>query len=306
MLSTRANEQQVFFCNSGAEAAEAAIKLARLYSQPRYKIITLSESFHGRTFAAISATGQPAYRKGFTPTVPGFSHAKINDFKSVEELIDEETCAVMLELVQGESGVHICTHEFLNQIYELCKKKNLLLITDEVQTSPARLGKWFGYQNYNIIPDIMTTAKALAGGMPMGAILAKKEIAKALVPGMHASTFGGNSIGCAAGIEMIRTIEDENLMGNIQKLGLYIDTRINELQKKHEGSIRGFRRAGFMIGIDLAFNGTNIVQSALQNGLLINCTHDTTLRMLPAYNITESELSQCFDILDIVLGNPQN
>ncbi len=301
MLSTRASGQKCFFCNSGAEAAEGAIKLARLHCQPKYKIITMKDSFHGRTFAAISATGQPAYRKGFEPAVPGFSHATMNDLQSVKELVDDETCAIMLEPVQGEGGVRPATQEFLQGLRKLCDEKGMLLIFDEVQTTPARLGTWFGYQSFGIEPDILTSAKAIAGGMPLGVIMAKSDVAGAMIPGTHASTFGGNSIGCAAGIEAIKVIEDEDLMGNIVRLGGYIDQRISALAES-AGIISASRRMGFMVGFELDCPGAAIVDQCRDNGLLINCTHGNILRMLPAFNITEDELSQAFDIIGRVMA----
>lgn len=295
MLSTRASGQKCFFANSGAEAAEGAIKLARLHKQPKHKIITLDDSFHGRTFAAITATGQPAYRKGFEPTVPGFNYAKMNDLQSVKDLVDDETCAIMLEPVQGESGVWPATQEFLQGLRDLCDEKGILLIFDEVQTSPVRLGTWFGYQSYGIEPDILTTAKAIAGGMPLGVIMAKPDVAASLKPGTHASTFGGNSIGCAAGIAGIKAIEEEGLIDNVNKLGEYIDERANNLVGG--GIVKEVRRKGFMVGIELDVAGAEIVDKCREAGLLINCTHGNVLRMLPAFNITEDELGQAFDII---------
>ncbi|MBN2712626.1 MAG: aspartate aminotransferase family protein [Planctomycetes bacterium] len=297
ILSTKGNGQQCFFCNSGAEAAEGAIKLARLHCQPRYKVVTLLNSFHGRTFAAMTATGQPGKQKGLTPLVPGFSYAKINNLASVKELVDDETCAVMVEPVQGEGGVNPCTLEFLQGLRDLCDEKGICLIFDEVQTTPARLGTWFGYQHFNIQPDILTSAKAIAGGMPMGIIMAKPEVAKSLVPGMHASTFGGNSIGCAAGIATFEAIEEDGMLGNIERIGKIIDARVESL-KNSTGGIKGIRRVGFMIGIELEFEGAALVQECMDNGLRVNCTQGNILRMLPAFNITEDEIATGFGIIE--------
>ncbi len=302
LLSERADGQKCFFCNSGAEAAEGAIKLARLQCQPKYKVITMEGSFHGRTFAAISATGQPAYRKGFEPTVPGFSHAKFNDIESVKALIDDETCAVMLEPVQGENGVYPAAKEFLLALRALCDEKGIMLIFDEVQTTPARLGEWFGYQYFGVQPDILTSAKAIAGGMPMGLIMARPEVAKSLIPGTHASTFGGNSIGCAAGIRAIKVIEEEGLLANVQTLSTYIGERLARIAEK-SGVVKGVRRTGFMVGIELNIEGKNIVDSCREAGLLINCTHGTILRMLPSFNITREVLDKGFDIIEKVIGS---
>ncbi len=296
MLSARADGQLCFFANSGAEAAEGAIKLARLHGQPRYKIVTLENSFHGRTFAAITATGQPKYRRGFEPTVPGFSHARINDLASVEALVDKQTCAIMVEPVQGEGGVHACSREFLQGLRDLCDQRELLLIFDEVQTSPARLGTWFGYQHFGVVPDILTSAKAIAGGMPLGVIMATREVAASLKPGTHASTFGGNAIGCAAGAAAFEAIEEEDMLGNIDRLGPAIDELVGEMRDR-VGGIVAYRRYGFMIGIELEIPGSPVVQACLERGLLINCTHDAVLRMLPAFNIARTELEQGFATL---------
>lgn len=302
MLSIRADGQKCFFCNSGAEAAEGAIKLARLHAyhngnEKKYKVVTMADSFHGRTFAAISATGQPAYRKGFEPTIPGFSHAKMNDLESVKALVDDETCAIMLEPVQGEGGVFPADIDFLKGLRQLCDDKGMVLIFDEVQTSPARLGTWFGYQYFGIKPDIMTSAKAIAGGMPMGVFMATAEVADSLKPGTHASTFGGNSIGCAAGIEMIKIIEEENLLDNIKTLSKHIESRVDLLGEK-TGVVKAARRIGFMIGIELDCPGDEIVNKCRDMGLLINCTHGNILRLLPAFNITQDELDFGFDIIE--------
>lgn len=294
-LHERSGGYQCFFCNSGAEAAEGAIKLARLHRTPKYKIITLTESFHGRTFAAITATGQPAYRKGFEPTVPGFAHAPLNDLEAVRALVDDETCAVMVEPVQGEAGVRPCRPEFLRGLRALCDEKDLLLILDEVQTAPARLGTWFGFQRYEVEPDIVTTAKAIAGGMPLGAFLAKPEVAASLKPGTHASTFGGHALGCAAGEAAWKAMAAEKVLANVATLGPVIDTHVEALRAA--GGVADYRRAGFMVGIELDFPGAQVKQACMEKGLLINCTHETVLRLLPALNVTEAELAEGFAIL---------
>jgi predicted acetylornithine/succinylornithine family transaminase len=300
MLSVRAGGRKVFFCNSGAEANEAAIKLARLSKNGRYKIITMMHSFHGRTFGAISATGQPEYQAGFTPVVPGFSYAEMNNLQSVAEKIDAETCAIMLEPVQGEAGVIPATKEFLQGLRALADKHDLALIFDEVQTAPCRLGTWFGYQHYGVEPDIISTAKAIAGGMPMAAILAKPETAAFLKPGTHASTFGGHSIGCAAGIAGIRAMEKENVMDNVKTLGAWLDSRLAGFAAAGYG-VKAVRRAGFMIGMELEFPGAPLVAACRDKGLLVNCTHGTTLRLLPALNITKDVLEKGVSILETCL-----
>ncbi|MCC8179653.1 MAG: aspartate aminotransferase family protein [Planctomycetes bacterium] len=296
ILCSRAGGRKVFFCNSGAEANECAIKLARLASQPRFKIITMLDSFHGRTMGAISATGQPEYQKGFQPIVPGFCYARMNDLASVAELVDNDTAAIMVEPVQGEAGVVPATAEFLQGLRRLCDEKKMLLVFDEVQTAPCRLGEWFGYQYYGVEPDIITTAKAIAGGMPMAAVLARPEVAQFLKPGTHASTFGGHSLGCAAGIAAFKAMEEEKVMDNIATLGVWLDKRLEQLQAR--GGIAAVRRAGFMIGIELQFPGADLVADCRNHGLLINCTHQKVLRLLPAYNISQSDLAEGIDILE--------
>lgn len=305
ILSSRASGQQVFFANSGAEVNEAAIKLARIHCQPRYKIITFQNSFHGRTFAAITATGQPVYQQGFQPLVPGFSYARLNDLDSVKALVDEETCAILIEPVQGEGGVYPCTSDFLKGLRTLCDERKMLLIFDEVQTSPARLGTWFGYQFFGVEPDILTTAKSLAGGMPVGAMLAKPEIAASLKPGTHASTFGGNAIGCAAGIATFEAIAEEGMLENIARLGSWFDHRMETLRRATGNAIREVRRIGFMIGIELTFAGAGVVSDCLAHGLLINCTHENILRMLPAFNIKQEEFEEGLAILEGALQRAQ-
>ncbi len=304
ILSNRADGQQCFFANSGAEANEGAIKLARLHGQPRYRIITFEESFHGRSLGAITATGQPKYHQGFAPLLPGFSYARLNDIDSVRALLDEDTCAVMVEPVQGEGGVNPCTPEFLRNLRELCDERGMLLIFDEVQTTPARLGTWFGYQHFNITPDILTSAKSIAGGFPMGLIMARPEIAASLKPGTHASTFGGNSLGCAAGIATFEAIAEEDMLGNIERMGHVFDHCLAELSQK-TGCITEIRRRGFMIGIELTFEGTRVVSDCLASGLLINCTHTNVIRMLPAFNITEDEIRHGLDIFGHCLAQCQ-
>lgn len=295
LLSNLSGGFKVFFCNSGAEANEAALKLARLAGQPKSLIIAMDNSFHGRTFGAISATGQPEYRKGFEPTVPGFAHARLNDLASVAELMADGAAAVMLEPVQGEAGVVPATPEFLAGLRRLCDEKGALLIFDEVQTAPARLGAWFGYQHFGVTPDIITTAKAIAGGMPMGAMLARPEIAEFLKPGTHASTFGGHSLGCAAGIAGIKAMEEEKVLDNVKALGERLDAKLAGIARFP--GVKATRRAGFMVGIELDFAGTGVVSDCRNHGLLINCTHQTVLRLLPAMNIGAAELDEGLTIL---------
>ena len=288
---------KTFFCNSGAEANEAAIKLARIATaKQKYKIITFENSFHGRTFAAITATAQPKYQEGFHPLVPGFMYAPLNDMAAVEKLVDDETCAILVEPIQGEGGVNLCDPEWLKAIRDLCTQRGMVLIFDEVQTGVGRCGTWWGYQQYGIEPDIMTMAKQLGGGTAIGAMCAKAAVADKLVPGTHASTFGGNPLAAAAGCAVFEIIRDENLLENAVQMGAYLRQKFLEM-KQETPLITEVRGAGLMIGVELAQNGADLVAACLDKGLHINCTHNTVLRIMPPLNITREQLDEGLAIL---------
>lgn len=290
-----------FFCNSGAEANEAAIKLARLNAgDGRYKIVTFVNSFHGRTFGAISATGQSKYHQGFQPLLAGFDYAPLNDLDAVRELVDDESCGIMIEPIQGEGGVNMCSPEFLQGLRQLCDEKRLSLIFDEVQTGVGRTGKMFAYQHYDVVPDIMTLAKHLGGGVAIGAMVARAEVAANLKPGTHASTFGGNCVAAAAACAVLETIRDENLLDHVNQVGSYAVSKLRELQQS-QPRIRDVRGLGLMIGIDLTGPGAEVFKSCLEKGLLTNCTHDTVLRFMPALTVTESEVDEGIEILAAAL-----
>ncbi len=302
MISERSFGGQCFFCNSGAEANEAALKLARLATQEgKYEVITFRNSFHGRTLAAISATAQPKYHEGIEPLVPGFHYAPYNDLSAVEELICEETCAVMVEPIQGEGGINVADRAFLTSLRDLCDKRGLILIFDEVQTGCGRTGTWFAYQHYDVTPDIMTLAKALGGGLAIGAMVARPEVAKHLVPGTHASTFGGNPIACAGAIAAFQAIEEENLLENARTVGAHAVDRFESMKRKMK-CIREVRGKGLMIGVELTGPGKTVVQKCLRNGLLINCTHERVLRMLPALTVSREIMDNGLDILEEALS----
>ncbi len=302
LLSERAFGGKCFFCNSGAEANEAALKLARLYtSKEKYKFITAEGSFHGRTFATVTATAQPKYHEGFLPLLPGFVYVPFNDTKALEEAFTDEVAAVMVEPIQGEGGINIATNEYLHTVRELCDKNNAVMILDEVQTGIGRTGKWFAYQHFDVTPDIITMAKTLGGGVAIGAMMARPEIAAVLVPGKHASTFGGNALACAAAIGVIEAIEEENLLQNANELGKYIMQKLEELKSKHS-IIDHVRGIGLMLGIQLTKPGAKIVDSCLQKGLRINCTHDTVLRFMPPMIATKEQIDKAIDILDEVMS----
>ncbi|MDD5155426.1 MAG: aspartate aminotransferase family protein [Candidatus Omnitrophica bacterium] len=288
---------KIFFCNSGAEANEAAIKFSRKFGQGRYEIITFENSFHGRTLAAITATGQKKYQEGFAPLPDGFKTVKFNDIQAVLGAITDKTVAIMLELIQGEGGINIADKDFVLSLRKICDQKNLLLIVDEVQTGIGRTGKLFCYQHYGIVPDIMTLAKALGGGLPIGALLVKKEIADILGPGTHASTFGGSPLVCRAALAVLNAIQKEKLLGNAQKMGEYLFTKLNALKGKYP-LIKEVRGLGLMAGIELNIPGKEVVQRCMEKGLLINCTHDTVLRVMPALNVTKKDIDRAMAILE--------
>ncbi len=302
LIAQRSFGGKSFFCNSGAEANEGALKLARLATPPgKHKFVTFTNSFHGRTLAAISATAQPKYHRGFEPIFPGFSYAPLNDLAAVEKLVDDETCGIMVEPIQGEGGVNIASDDFLRGLRALCDRRGMILIFDEVQTGCGRTGKWFGYQQSGVTPDIMTLAKALGGGVAIGALVAKPEVAAKLVPGTHASTFGGNPLACAAAIATFQAIEEEGLLDHVTQIGEYIQGRLTALRSKFD-FIRDVRGKGVMIGMELAHPGAKLVERCLAAGLLINCTHDTVIRMLPAMNITRGEVDEALGILEKGMG----
>ncbi len=292
---------QAFFCNSGAESVEGAIKLARLHTpEGRHKIITFENGFHGRTFAAVTATAQPKYHEGLGPLMAGFRYAPYNDLDAVADLIDDETCAILVEPIQGEGGVNIPADDFLAGLRRLADEANCLLIFDEVQTGMGRTGSWFGYQQWDVQPDILTMAKAVAGGVACGVVIAKTDVAPSLRPGMHASTFGGNPLAMAAGVAAVRMIEDENLLENCKansdRFRSHFEELSNELAIVSELRIRGM-----MIGMDLTIPSGPAVGKCMDRGVLVNATHDTVLRILPPLNVTGEQVDEgCAVIADVL------
>ena len=291
-----------FFCNSGAEAVEAAIKLARLNGKPkgRYKIITTTGGFHGRTMGALTATAQPKYHAGVEPMLPGFTYVPFGDLAATAKAIDNETAAILLEPIQGEGGINLPPAGYLEGLRGLCTANGLLLIFDEVQTGLGRTGKWYGHQHWGVRPDIFTLAKALAGGVAMGAIVATPEVAEKLKPGTHASTFGGNPLAARAALATIETIEQEGLLDRALQIGEKFEARFRDLKARCP-LILDVRVKGTMIGIELAIEGVPVVQESLQKGLLINCTHQTVIRLLPAVTIADEQIDDGCDILEEVL-----
>jgi acetylornithine/succinyldiaminopimelate/putrescine aminotransferase len=301
LLSERSFGGKAFFCNSGAEANEAAIKLVRLHSsKERYKIITFHGSFHGRTMGALSATAQPKYHEGLNPMLAGFTYVPYGDLTAVENAVDQETAAIMIEPIQGEGGVRMPPEGFLEGLRKICDDHNLLLVFDEVQTGCGRTGHWFGYQYFGVEPDIITLAKTVAGSLPGGAMLAKSEIASSLRPGMHAATFGGNPLSAAAGIAAIRMIESEGLLERTKIISNLFFTALNKLAKECN-LVKEVRGTGLMLGIELAIEGAPFVKACMDRGLLINCTQGNVLRLLPAMTVEEEIATEGLDILADVL-----
>ena len=304
-LGSETKPGQCFFCNSGAEANEAAIKLARAYGHAsgRYKIITMEGGFHGRTFAALSATAQPKYHVGFEPMVPGFVYVPYNDLDAVARAIDGQTAAVLVEPIQGEGGVNVPDAGYLPGLRQMCHDRGVLFMLDEVQTGMGRTGNWFAYQNHgdDAEPDVLTCAKALAGGIAAGVLIAQPHVAEVLKPGMHASTFGGNPIACRAGLATIETIEEEGLLERAVAIGERFRAQFEALRKELPGLVRDIRIRGVMIGLDMTFEAADVVAECMKRRLLINVTHGHVVRLLPALSITDDQIDEGCAILADVL-----
>jgi acetylornithine/N-succinyldiaminopimelate aminotransferase len=293
--------ERVFFCNSGTEANEAAIKLARKYGEGRYEIITMENSFHGRTMGSLSATGQKKFHTGFEPLLPGFQYVPFNDLKAVEGAISPQTCAVMVEPIQAEGGVILPSPGYLKALRELCDQTKILLIYDEVQVGIGRTGKLFAYQHFNAPPHIMTLAKSLANGVPIGAMVATDEVAGAFSPGNHAATFGGNPLATRVGCVVIDTLLGDGILENCLAMGAYLIEGLLELKKRY-AFIKDVRGVGLIIGVELAFEGEEIVERCLERGFLINCTAETVLRFLPPLIVTKNEIDRLLTALDEIFS----
>jgi acetylornithine/N-succinyldiaminopimelate aminotransferase len=289
---------KVFFSNSGAEANECAIKLVRKYGSKtnRYEIITFENSFHGRTIATLSATGQKKVQKGFEPLLQGFKYAKFNDINSVKKLINKNTVAIMIEPVQGEGGVIPAEQKFLKELRELCNKKNLVLIFDEIQTGFGRTGEFFAYQYYKVKPDIITLAKSIANGIPLGATVVDKKYSDVFDYGDHGSTFGGNLLACSVAVEVIKKI-DKKLLAHVKEVGKYFYDKLLELKNKYK-FVKSVRGVGLMLGMELDFPCRNVVEKCLQSGLVINVTQEKVLRFLPPLIIEKFDVDKVIKILD--------
>jgi len=300
LLTNNSPFDRVFFCNSGAEANEAAIKLARKWGKRNrngaFGIITADHAFHGRTLATVTATGKEAYMTPFTPLPDGFPHVPFNDMDALERAVDDSTCAVMLEPIQGESGVHVATETYLRDVRDFCRDKNLLFMLDEVQTGIGRLGTLFGFERWGVEPDVATLAKGLGGGVPIGAVLAKEEAA-VMEPGDHGSTFGGNPLMCAVGKAVVSHILENDVLGNVQRVGAHLKGRLQALvgQQPLVDSVRG---DGLLLAVELtAERAPDVSRLGLDEGILLNATGPTTIRLAPPLIITEAEADEAVEKL---------
>lgn len=293
---------KIFFCNSGAEANEAAVKLARKWggrdSQGRYEILTADQSFHGRTLGMISASGQERLRRDFGPVAPGFRHIPFGDEKAAHEAVGPETCAIMVEPIQGEGGVVVPPQDYLKALKDICQEHHLLLILDEVQTGMGRTGRLFAYEHFGVVPDIATVAKGLGGGVPIGAVLAQEGVAGTFVPGDHASTFGGNPLATAVALAVLKVLTSEEILENCRTVGSYFLDRLGELNRIH--NVRGY---GLMIGCDVDHGANDIMNACLKAGLFINAIQNRILRFLPPLILKKKQVDEGMKILKEVLGS---
>ncbi len=297
---------RVFFANSGAEANEAAIKLARKYSRDKYgpgrfHVITMEESFHGRTLATLSATAQEKVHKGFEPLVEGFHFVPYNDIDAVRQAMTDQVCAVLVEPIQGEGGVRLGDPGYFRELRALCTERDVLLIFDEVQVGMGRTGTLFAYEQLGVVPDVMTLAKALGNGLPIGAMLATEAAARAFTPGSHASTFGGTPLVTAAAGKVLELIAREEFLASVRNKGDHFLGKLRHLQERHPEKVRDVRGRGLILGLELAGPGKAVVDRCLEKGLLINCTHETVLRFVPPLVIEKEDIDRLVTVLDAVL-----
>ena len=291
---------RVFFTNSGGEANEGALKAARRYAYTkktgRYEFIAMNNSFHGRSFGAVSVTGHDSYREPFEPVVPGVRFAEFNDLDSVKALVNDKTCAIILEPLQGEGGINLATQEFMEGIRKICDENGILMICDEVQCGMGRTGTMFAFQQYGVEPDILTVAKALGCGVPVGAFLAKEEVAKALVPGDHGTTYGGNPLACAAATKVFELFEKQHILHNVKEVSAYLEEKLDELVAEYDFIIER-RGLGLMQGLELSINPKDVIARALDNGLILFSAGTNVIRMVPPLVITKSDVDEMIDKL---------
>lgn len=308
LLTAHFSGGRVFFCNSGAEANEAAVKLARRHAYDtfgpgRHFVVSTLNSFHGRTIGALSATGQKQYHEGFGPLLPGFRHVPYGVLEALEEAVGDDTCAVLLEPIQGEGGVIVPPDGYLQGAADICRRRDVLLILDEVQTGLGRTGSLFAHQAENISPDIMTLSKALGGGLPLGAMLARGRAAEAFQPGTHASTFGGNPVACAASLAMLETIVNEDYLEKVRSLGDFFSDRLRRIadRRKEVVEVRG---RGLLLAVELTVEAKPVVNRALARGYLVNAVQKHVLRVAPPFIITREEITSFLDVLEEILDQP--
>jgi len=298
---------KAFFCNSGAEANEAAIKLARKYAyentgKGKYELITMKDSFHGRTMATVTATGQTKFQVGFAPLLEGFKYVPFDNISVLSDAITDKTCGVMLEPIQGEGGVKIPDDKYLSEVRRICDEKGILMILDEIQVGMGRTGTLFAYEHYKVKPDIVTLAKAVGNGFPIGVMMATDRVASAFQPGSHASTFGGNPLAMAAALATLETIMNDGILENVRKVGAYFIKRLHEMKNK-SSIIKDIRGRGLIIGIEISIEGSQIVNACMDRGLLINCVGGNVLRFVPPLTITEKDVNAAVAILGEVIGD---
>lgn len=297
---------RVFFCNSGAEANEGALKLARKYAyvngKNKPRIIAAMHSFHGRTITTLTATGQPKYQEGYDPLPKGFEYVDFGDLDQLEKAMGDDVCAVLLEPVQGEGGVNPAPKEYLAGVRKLCDKHSALFILDEIQTGVGRTGKWFAFEHYGVRPDILTVAKGLGGGFPVGAFLSTEEISKAFHKGDHGTTFGGNPLACAAANAALGVIEEDNLIENTEKMGEYFKLELEKLKDKYPTKISNVRGLGLLLGMELKDEGAKVVGDCLAKGIIINCTAGKVLRFVPSLIVNKEEIDCVINALDEVFA----
>ncbi|WP_139491202.1 acetylornithine transaminase [Brevibacillus dissolubilis] len=293
---------KVFFCNSGAEANEGAIKIARRYAQKikgeeRYEVITFHQSFHGRTLATLTATGQDKVKDGFLPLPEGFISVPYNDLEALKAVITERTCGILMELVQGEGGVHAADPAWVKAVRELCDEQGILFMVDEVQTGIGRTGTWFAFQQYGITPDVVSVAKGLGSGFPIGAVLAVDKVAEAFSPGTHGTTFGGNPLATTAGVATLATIEQENLLARVNQLNEYLVAQLQKLQQTSGDKVTHIRGRGLLIGVELTQPAADIITYAREKGVLLHSAGPNVIRLLPSFVTTEQEIDTVINVL---------
>lgn len=311
-LTKLARLERAFFCNSGSEAIEGALKLARAYARLQtkngrapWRVLAMDNSFHGRTFGALAATSTKKYRAPFEPLMPGVRFVAFNDAGDLEKKFDASVCAILLEPIQGEGGICPIDAEFFARARQLADQHGALLILDEIQCGLGRTGRYFAYQEYGVAPDVITLAKPLAAGLPLGAILARERLAQAFKPGLHGTTFGGGPLACAVAVTFLDTLQRENVLANVRRVGRYFRRQLETLKTKH-ACVGEIRSAGLMLGVSLNFPGKDVVDECLRRGLIINVTHDTVLRFLPPFILTERQVDKAIQVLDAALSAVEN